>query len=98
MAAGPSSLPPPPGTGPDSAPSAPTSPTAASPAPPTPSPETQQGTQIAISVVSNLRAIATAYPSAAPFVAQINDLMRQVMAAMMESAKPGEPSAPPQGG
>ena len=57
----------------------------------------QQGTQLAIQVVSNLRTIAKSFPATAPHIAEINNLMRQVMAAMMEHAQPGEPQAPPQG-
>jgi hypothetical protein len=58
----------------------------------------QQGTQMAISIVQNLRTIAKAYPGTAPFVEQINDLMRKVMAGMMEHQQPGEPAAPPSAG
>lgn len=89
-------MPPPPGGAPpDSA--APTSPPNASPAPPTPSPQMQQGTQIAIGVASALRAIAKAYPGTAPLVSQMNDLLRQVTAKMMEGAQTGEPQAGPTG-
>jgi hypothetical protein len=55
----------------------------------------QQGTQLAIQVVSNLRSIAKSFPSTAPHIANINNLMRAVMAAMMEHSQVGEPQAPP---
>jgi hypothetical protein len=58
----------------------------------------QSGTQDVIAIVSKLRGIAKAYPGVAPVVSQINDLMRQVMAGMMEHQQPGEPQAPPTGG
>jgi len=83
------------GTG-NAPPPAPTTPGAS--APPQPSPATQAGTQDAILIVSKLRGIAQAYPGAAPFVTQINDLMRQVMAAMLEHQSPGEAQAPPVSG
>lgn len=50
---------------------------------------------MAIQIVSNLRAIAKAYPSAAPKVVEANNIMREIMAAMMEHQTPGEPAAPP---
>jgi hypothetical protein len=46
-------------------------------------------------VIRDLRSIAKAFPEAAPHISQINDLMRKVMASMMQSAQPGEPQAPP---
>jgi hypothetical protein len=58
----------------------------------------QQGTQDVIEIVQKLRGIAKAYPSAAPTVAKINDLMREMMAAMMQHQTPGEPMAPPTNG
>jgi hypothetical protein len=58
----------------------------------------QQGTQDVIEVVQKLRGIAKAYPSAAPSIQKINDLMREVLAAMMQHQTPGEPQAPPSGG
>lgn len=73
----------------------PTAPTAASPSPPSPSPAMQQGTQDLIEVVQKLRGMAKAYPSAAPTIAKINDLMREVAAKMMQHQTPGEPQAPP---
>src|SRR5262249_2768014 len=76
----------------------PTSPPAASPAPPVPSPAMQNGTQLAIQVVSNLRSIAQAFPATAAKVAEINNLMREVVAGMMTSAHTGEPAAPPSNG
>jgi len=57
----------------------------------------QQGTQIAIGVASALRTIAKAYPGTAALVSQMNDLLRQVTAKMMEGAQTGEPQAPPNG-
>jgi len=79
----------------DSAPQAPTSPAAASPSPAQPSPATQQGTQMVLGIIRDLRSLAKAYPEAAPHITQINDLMRKVMASMMQSAQPGESAAPP---
>jgi hypothetical protein len=70
---------------------------AASPSPAQPSPGVQNGTQDAILIVSKLRGLAKSYPATAPFIQQINDLMRQVMSAMMQQATPGESQAPPQG-
>ena len=57
----------------------------------------QQGTQIAIGIASALRMIAKAYPGTAPMISQMNDLLRQVTAKMMEGANTGEPQAPPNG-
>jgi hypothetical protein len=48
-----------------------------------------------LEVVRNLRSLAKAYPEAAPYIAQINDLMRKVMAATMQRANAGESQAPP---
>ena len=93
MAAAPPLTPPP---GMDSSagapPAAPT--TSAAAAPPQPSPA-DHGTNMAIEVVRMLRAIAQAYPATAPHVAEINNLMREVMASMMSQQQPGEPAAPP---
>lgn len=75
----------------------PTNPVAASPSPEQPSPVMQQGTQMVIGVVQNLRAIAKAYPGTAPEITQINSLMRNVLAKMMQQQHPGEPAAPPVG-
>jgi len=92
MAAAPPLTPPP---GMDSGSAPPTAPTTpATAAPPQPSPA-DHGTNMAIEVVRMLRAIAQAYPSTAPHVAEINNLMREVMASMMQSSQPGEPAAPP---
>lgn len=93
-------LTPPPGLNDSSSgapPETPTAPAAASPAPPTPSPEMQQGTQDVIEIVQKLRGLAKSYPSAAPTVTKINDLMRELLAAMMQHQTPGEPMAPPNG-
>lgn len=95
MASSPSPLPPPPSAGADQ--TAPTTPPAASPAPATPAPQMQQGTQMVMLVVQGLRAIAKGFPAAAPAVAEANDVMRKVMAAMMESQGTGEAQAPPIG-
>jgi hypothetical protein len=99
MASPSNALTPPPQMG-DSAPppQTPSSPTAASPSPAQPSPAMQQGTQDVIEIVNKLRGIAKAHPKVAPQVGQINDLMREVLAGMMESQTPGEPQAPPTGG
>ncbi len=75
----------------------PTNPTAAAPSPARPSPEMQQGTQMVIGVVHNLRSIATAYPSTTPEIQEMNNLMRRVLAKMMQNQRPGEPEAPPAG-
>jgi hypothetical protein len=58
----------------------------------------QQGMDLMRGVVTNLRAIAKAYPAAAPKVAEANNIMREVTALMMQSQRPGEPQAPPSGG
>ena len=70
----------------------------AAPAPPTPAPQIQQGTQLAIRIVNDLRTLAKAFPGAAPAVAEIHDKMRDVMKAVMQQGTPGEPAAPPTGG
>jgi hypothetical protein len=51
-----------------------------------------------IQVVIGLRAIAKAYPSTAPDIAEINDKMRTIGAKVMQSQPSEEPSAPPMGG
>jgi hypothetical protein len=58
----------------------------------------QNGTQLAIRVVADLRAIAKAFPATSSKVAEINNLMREVVAGMMQSAPTGEPMAPPSNG
>jgi hypothetical protein len=55
----------------------------------------QQGTQLAIQLVSTARALAKAFPSCAPEMSKINDLMQQAQAKMMQSVHPGEPQAGP---
>jgi hypothetical protein len=92
-------LPPPPGQDSGASPAASPSPTPqpASPAPAQPSPQMQQGTQLAIGVVNQLRAIAKAFPKTAPKVAEVNNLMREITAVMMESQQTPEPAAPPNG-
>jgi len=91
------SMTPPPGMNGPAAPQAPTTP-GASPAPATPSPEAHQGAQLIIQAVQAVRAIAKAYPAAAPLVQDINNKLREVMAITMQSQNPGEPAAPPNGG
>lgn len=76
----------------------PTAPTAVSPAPATPSPAMQQNTKDVIQVVSGLRSIAKSCPQAADEITKINDLMRTVLAKMMQSQNVGEPQAPPAAG
>jgi hypothetical protein len=104
MAASPVAMTPPPSAGGDAGGPAspaevnPTTPPAASPAPPVPSPAMQNGTQLAIRVVSDLRSIAKAFPATSSKVAEINNLMREVVAGMMQSAPTGEPAAPPSNG
>jgi hypothetical protein len=58
----------------------------------------QQGTQDVIEIVQKLRGLAKAHPKVAPSIAKINDLMREVLAGMMESQTPAEPQAPPNAG
>lgn len=70
----------------------------AAPAPPQPAPQIQQGTQLAVRVVNDLRTLAKAFPGAAPAVAEIHDKMRDVMKAIMQQGTPGESAAPPTGG
>ena len=92
-------LPPPPGSAPAAAPPPSDSPTQGAPATPAqPSPGMQQGTQLLISVVNNLRAIAKQYPAAAPKVAEANNLMREIAQEVMKASQPPEPAAPPIGG
>jgi hypothetical protein len=97
MASSPS-MPPPPGQDSGAPPQSPTAPAAASPSPAQPSPGMQSGTQDVIAIVSKLRGIAKAYPATAEPISQINDLMRKVMAGMMQSSSPGEAQAPPSNG
>lgn len=93
MGSQPNTLPPPPGV--DQPQEAPTTPQAASPSPAQPSPVMQQGTQLVIQIVGNLRSIAKSYPEAAPKVEEANNIMREIIAAMMKHQAPGEPAAPP---
>jgi hypothetical protein len=58
----------------------------------------EQGTQMLIGVVQGLRAIAQAFPTTAPKIAEINNLMREVVPLMMEAQQTGEPMAPPNAG
>lgn len=69
----------------------------AAPAPPQPSPQMQQGTQLAIRIVNDLRTLAKAFPGAAPAVAEMHDKMRDVMKAIMQQGTPGTAAAPPTG-
>ena len=55
----------------------------------------QQGTQLVIGVVNGLRAIARAYPKAAPIVTEMNAKMRELLPIIMQSQAPGEVQAPP---
>lgn len=89
-------LPPPPGS--DQTPSSDSPTQGATAAPPMPSPQSSQGTQLLISVVNNLRAIAKAYPGAAPKVAEMNNLAREIAQEIMKAAPPSEAQAPPVGG
>ena len=57
----------------------------------------QQGTQLLISVVNNLRSIAKQFPGTAPKVAEINNLIREMTAEVMKSQQTPEPQAPPVG-
>lgn len=97
-------MPPPPNVGgdgstpPSPAQVNPTTPTSVSPAPAQPSPQMDQGTQLAVGVTSGLVQISKQFPATAPLVAQMSELMRQVMAKMMESQQTGEPAAPPMPG
>lgn len=91
MASPSSTLTPPPGQD-----HSPTSPSAVSPAPPQQAGD-QRGTQLVISTVSNLRAIAKAYPAAAPIVAEMNEKMPELMRVIMQNQQTGEPQAPPVG-
>lgn len=50
-----------------------------------------------IGVVQGLRALAQAFPATAPKIAEINNLMREVVPLMMQSQPVGEPMAPPNG-
>lgn len=95
MGSSPQALPPPPGADQSQQNTAPTAPETASPSPAQPSPVMQQGTQLVISIVNNLRSIAKAYPGAAAKVQEANNAMREIMAEMMKSQAPGEPAAPP---
>ena len=52
---------------------------------------------MAIQVARNLQAIAKAFPTAAPNVAKMNDLLREVVSDMMEDQQAPEPAAPPMG-
>ena len=67
----------------------------ASPAPAQPNPAMQQGTQLVIGVVNGLRAIAKAYPKAAPKVTEMLAGMREILPLIMQSQAPGEVQAPP---
>jgi hypothetical protein len=88
---------PPPGASPDSgAANAPApSPVGASPATPTDSPQMQQGAQLVISIVHNVRALAKMYPKVAPLVAEVNEKMREMLPLIMQSQPSAETQAPP---
>jgi hypothetical protein len=70
----------------------------ASPSAAQPAPGMNAGAKLVIRVVDDLRALAKAYPKAAPFVSKINDLMPHIQAAIMSEGSPGEPQAPPSAG
>lgn len=89
--------PPPPGMDPNAPPTAPTMPPAAVASPATPAPTLDHGMQMAINIANQLRSLAKAYPSAAPKVAQANDLLREIQIEIMKNQQPGEPAAPPMG-
>src|SRR5882724_8255293 len=101
MASAPIGMTPPPtpgGAGPSPATQNPTSPPVASPAPPKPSPGMQQGTEMAIQVARNLQAIAKMFPTAAPNIAKMNDILREVVSDIMQDQQASEPAAPPTSG
>jgi hypothetical protein len=56
-----------------------------------------QGTQMVITVVRGLRAIAKMFPETAPMISDINNKMRDVSATIMKHQEPGQPAAPPMG-
>lgn len=84
-------VPPPPGA------QTPTSPVGASPASEQPSPALQRSSQQVLTIVQATRALAQQYPEAAPTVAKINDLLRELMMKIAQRQQPGEPAAPPIG-
>jgi hypothetical protein len=86
---------PPPGADANGPPPSPATEPGASPAPASPNPAMQQGTQLVISVVNGLRAIAKAYPKAAPKVTEMLAGMRELLPMIMQSQSPGEIQAPP---
>ena len=51
-----------------------------------------------IQAVQALKAIAGAFPTTAPKIAEINTLMQAVVPLMMEAQQTGEAMAPPNGG
>jgi hypothetical protein len=87
-----STVPPPPGGQPQSAPP---NGADASPAPAAPSPQLEQGSRLVIQTVQALRKLAQDFPAAAPDISKINDLMRSVQLKVMSGSKPTEPAAPP---
>lgn len=97
MAAGPSPMTPPPTPGGGAPQQGPTTPPVASLSPAQPNPQMQQGTAMAIGVARSLQTIAKAFPSTAPTIAQMNNLLRDVVSSMMEDSQSPEPAAPPQG-
>jgi len=76
----------------------PTSPPQVSPAPATPSPQMNEGTQLGIRIAHDLTALAKMFPVVTPKIAQINNILREVVAGIMESSQTGEPAAPPSNG
>ena len=89
------SMTPPPGADSGSPPDSPATQPGASPAPAQPNPAMQQGTQLVIGVVNGLRAIAKAYPKAAPKITEMLAGMREILPLIMQSQAPGEVQAPP---
>lgn len=75
----------------------PSAPIAPSPAPPKPSPGMQSSTQDILTVQRTLTSLAKQYPEAAPAVRKMNDLLREVLAAVMKNQPMGEVAAPPVG-
>jgi hypothetical protein len=90
MAAGPSSMPPPPGMQ--------TSPMAASPGPPQQSPQVSDGTNALIKLVQQIRATAQQVPQLAPAMQKCNDIIQEAMGSLMQSAPAPQAAAPPIGG
>lgn len=88
---------PPPGAGtPPPAAGAASSPTPTAPTPATPNPQVEQASRVVIQIVQGLRGLAQAFPSVAPDVQEINDIMRRMQMKLMQGGQAPEPAAPPQ--